>query len=49
MPTLLRFLFAVSVLTSGGLAAMVALATYAEPEARQITIPVLDANPSSAS
>ena len=40
MPTLFRFLLVVAVLAGLGFAAMFALATFVEPEPREITVPV---------
>ncbi|WP_114184571.1 histidine kinase [Microvirga aerophila] len=40
MPTLLRFLFVVAILAGLGFAAMFALATFVEPDSREITVPI---------
>ena len=48
MPTLFRFLLVVAVLAGLGFAAMFALATFVEPEPREITVPVPPAAPASS-
>ncbi|HZW47012.1 MAG TPA: histidine kinase [Microvirga sp.] len=40
MPTLFRFLLVVAILAGLGFAAMFALATFVNPEPREITVPV---------
>ena len=40
VPTLFRFLFVVAVLAGLGFAAMFALATFVQPNPREITVPV---------
>ncbi|EIM25113.1 MULTISPECIES: hypothetical protein [Microvirga] len=40
MPTLFRFLFVVAVLAGLGFAAMIALATFVQPDPREISVPV---------
>jgi hypothetical protein len=40
VPTLLRFLFVVAILAGLGFAAMFALATFVEPDSREITVPI---------
>ena len=40
MPTLFRFLFVVAVLAGLGFAAMFALATFVQPDPREISVPV---------
>lgn len=49
MPTLFRFLLVVAVLAGLGFAAMFALATFVDPDPREITVPVpTQRNPSSS-
>ncbi|WP_262298513.1 histidine kinase [Microvirga sesbaniae] len=40
MPTLFRFLLVVAILAGLGFAAMFALATFVDPNPREITVPV---------
>ncbi|KLK91955.1 histidine kinase [Microvirga vignae] len=40
MPTLFRFLLVIAVLAGLGFAAMFALATFVNPDPREITVPV---------
>jgi hypothetical protein len=40
LPTLFRFLLVVAVLAGLGFAAMFALATFVQPDPREITVPV---------
>ncbi len=40
MPTLFRFLFALAVIAGLGFAAMFALATFVEPEQREMTVTI---------
>jgi hypothetical protein len=40
VPTLFRFLLVVAVLAGLGFAAMFALATFVQPEPREITVPI---------
>lgn len=40
MPTLFRFLFVLAILAGLGFAAMFTLATFVQPEPREITVPV---------
>lgn len=40
MPTLFRFLLVVAVLAGLGFAAMFSLATFVQPEPREITVPI---------
>jgi hypothetical protein len=49
LPTLFRFLLVVAVLAALGFAAMFALATFIQPDPREITVPVpTQRNPSSS-
>ena len=49
MPTLFRFLLVVAILAGLGVAAMFALATFVQPDPREITVPVPTSRTSSAS
>jgi len=40
LPTLFRFLFVLAILAGLGFAAMFTLATFVQPEPREITVPV---------
>lgn len=51
MPTVFRFLIVVAVLAGLGYAAIFALATFVEPDSREITVPIPSSRltPSSSS
>jgi hypothetical protein len=49
VPTLFRFLVVVAVLAGLGFAAMFALATFVNPDPREITVPVNTSRPPSSS
>lgn len=49
MPTLFRFLLVIAILAGLGYAAMFALATFVQPDPREITVPVPTQRNSSSS
>jgi hypothetical protein len=49
LPTLFRFIFVIAVLAGLGFAAMFALATFVQPDTREITVPVPSSRTPSSS